>query len=469
MPRQTKIIATLGPSTDSYEAVRDLVRAGLDVARLNFSHGDHETHRRYADRVRRAAAEEGRAVAILQDVQGPKIRVGTLPEEPLTLTAGDEVRLEPARTGSPGGAIPIDYPHLLDDVRTGHSVVLSDGLIRLEVTAVTADHLQARVRVGGELRSRKGAALPDSDLRVPTITDKDRRDLALGRELGVDLVAASFVRTAADVLGVKELAGVPVIAKIELLAAYQRLDDILGAADGVMVARGDLGVEIPLERLPTVQRDILERTNRWGRISITATEMLESMTHSPRPTRAEVTDVAVSVNQGTDAVMLSAETAVGRHPVRTVRVMDSICREAESSGDRGGRPEVGFLEKAVPFPSATARAAVQATRSLGLGTIAAFTATGGTARLLSKYRPEARIVAFTAEAKVHRRLALLWGVLPILIEPLETTDEIIARAERELLDRGLCEHGEGVVMVAGAPPNRRAPTNLMKLHRLGEE
>ncbi len=472
MHRRTKIIATLGPATYTPERVSDLVKAGMDVARLNFSHGDQDTHADAAKWVAEASARHDRPVGVLQDIQGPKIRVGRFPDGKIDLARGDEVYLVAGNGQAEPGEIEIGYSHLLDDVEHGHQVVLADGLIRLLVRDRDGDRLRAEVRIGGTLRDRKGVALPDSTLRAPTVTDKDRADLAFGADLGVDYVAASFVRSSADLKLIRELTGrdIPLIAKLELAVAYQNLDDILSAADGVMVARGDLGVELPLEEIPWVQVDILQRTNAAGLISITATEMLESMTASPRPTRAEVTDVTTAVTSGTDAVMLSAETAVGEFPIRTVEVMDKICREAEAQVivSPTGRQTVDFLKSQRTFASATAKAAVEAAWNLGLQVIVAFTESGRTAQLISKYRPAAPIMAFTADRSTLRRMALYWGVLPIGFERRERFGHMVAYAEKYLEKQEICRAGDGVVVVAGVPPNERASTNVMKLHVIGE-
>jgi len=464
--RKTKIVATLGPACSTYERIRELVAAGMDVARLNFSHGDYKTHRQLADWVRAAAEEEGRVVALLQDIQGPKLRVGVFPGGSIELADGTEVRLLTGAGEGDAQTIYLDYPYLAEDIQVGEEVLLADGLIRLVVTGTAPHGLRARVVTGGTLGGQKGVAFPQSELRMPAITDKDRRDIAFGRELGVDFVAASFVRSAADVRLVSELAGeeTPIVAKIELAAGYAQLDGILDVAPAIMVARGDLGVQLPLQRIPLIQLDILRRTNAAGRIGITATEMLESMTHATRPTRAEVTDVASAVLAGTDAVMLSAETATGQYPVRAVEVMDTICREVESSL---GPPTLGhelLRDGDERFPSATAKAAVEAASALGIQTIVAFTETGNSVRLLSKYRPLARILAFTPEPRTMARMALYWGVRPLSFDRLDSTDEMIAFAERKLLELGICQPGDAVVLVAGVPPNERHSTNLMKLH-----
>ena len=465
--RRTKIIATLGPSVASAEAISDLVGAGMDVARLNFSHGNHETKTILAGWVRDAAAKNGRNVAILQDIQGPKLRVGSFPGGSVSLEKNSIIRLVPGDGAGSSEVLPLAYKYLLDDVVPGEMILLADGLIRLQVEERLSDSLSARVVVGGLLSDNKGVAFPETVLRVPSITEKDREDLEFGKDLGVDYVAASFVRSASDVEQVSALAGgTPVIAKIELAIAYENLHEILGTAYGAMVARGDLGVQMELQKLPLVQRDILSRTNAAGRISITATEMLESMTSSPRPTRAEVTDVANAVLSGTDAVMLSGETAVGDYPIAAVDYMDRICREAESGLDVDDA--VDFLTSHRTFASAIAKASVEVADNLNLRTVVAFTETGSTALLLSKYRPRARIIAFTPEPATRRRMALFWGVDAIPFERRDVTDLMIASAEKYLEKSGLCEPGEGVVMVAGIPPNEEASTNLMKIHTIGE-
>ena len=462
----------MGPAVTDAGMVRRLVEAGMDVARLNFSHGDHESHTRMVEWLREAAAGAGRSVAVLQDIQGPKTRVGRFAGGEIEVRQGEKVGLVAGdQVGGPG-VIPVDYERLLDDIAEDARVVMSDGLIAGRVIGVAGDTLEVLILRGGRLRDRKGIAFPDSDLRVGPVTGKDREDLELGRRLGVDYVAASFVKKGEDIGEVRELAGpdVPVIAKVELALAYRNLDSILEVADGVMVARGDLGVQLPLETIPNVQTDILRRTNRAGLIAITATEMLESMVTASRPTRAEVTDVANAVASGTDAVMLSAETAIGRHPVRVVEAMSAICLEAERHRDThvAAGEDVEFLESSMNFASATAKAATEAARDLGFRTIVAFTESGGTARLLSKYRPSADIMVFAPSDRIRRRMALYWGVKPIPFERRASTDLMFASAEKYLEKAGICRRGEGVVMIAGVPPNSRARTNLVKLHVIGE-
>lgn len=470
MQRQTKIIATLGPAVASEEGVRSLVEAGVDVARLNFSHGTHEFHRECLNWVRSVSKETGRAVAVMQDIQGPKIRVGEFPGGAIELTEGMEIELAPSGAAKSDGAIAIGYEALLDDVDLGHRVLLADGMVALKVVGHGQSTLVAECVDAGTVADNKGVAFPDSNLSAVSITSKDEADLAFGVELGVDYVAASFVRTAKDVEAVKDLSGdAPVIAKIELAQAYANLDEILDVAFGVMVARGDLGVQLPLDQIPLIQSDILDRASSAGRISVTATEMLESMTHSPRPTRAEVTDVANAVTGGTDAVMLSGETAIGEYPAQSVEAMARICLTIEEGtlSSRGKHP-VSFVDDKNYIASAVAQGATEIAKNVEAETIVAFTESGNTARLISKYRPEQRVVAFTPNPKTLNRMALYWGVVPHDLDRREYTDDEIALAARILREEGISRIGETVVMVAGVPPSRRASTNLVKVHRIGE-
>ena len=468
MRRKTKIIATMGPAVASLEAVTELILAGMDVARLNFSHGTHETHADFVRWIRQASDRLERPVAVLQDIQGPRIRVGTFPSGAITLERGDEVTLEPGEGEGTASKIRVENLEAAK-LSTGSPVLLADGLISLETVYATPGLVKAKVVIGGVLRDHKGVAFPGTHIDVPAVTDKDEIDLAFGREQKVDLVAASFVSSGEDIRRVRKLAGkkTPVIAKIESAVGYANLDDILEEAYGTMVARGDLGVELSFSSVPRAQKDILSRTNAKARSSITATEMLESMTHSPRPTRAEVTDVSSAVLDGSDAVMLSAETAIGKYPARTVSAMASICYEAEQSPGYGRGPEIEFLEDRARFASATAQACVDAATNLGLRAIVAFTESGSTARLISKYRPRADIYAYTPEPRTYRRMALYAGVTPLMMERADSTDEMIGYAERNLRDADIVHVGEGVVMAAGIPPNRAASTNLMKLHSIG--
>ncbi len=467
MQRHTKIIATLGPSVASQEGVRSLVEAGMDVARLNFSHGGHDLHRQFYNWVRTAAKEVGRTIAIMQDIQGPKLRVGEFPGGVISLEANSEVDLVPDGGQGSQSRIPVGYESLLHDVSPGDRVILADGLVSCEVVGRSDRALRARVVNGGVLSDHKGVAFPDSNLSVGNITPKDEVDLALGKELGVDFVATSFVRNGSDVEAVASLVGdVPIIAKIELAQALDNLDEILKVSFGVMVARGDLGVQLPLDRLPLIQTDIIKRANAAGRVAVTATEMLESMTHNPRPTRAEVTDVAHAVMSGTDAVMLSGETAVGDHPAQVVRAMARICHTIEE-GTLPDQTAVPFVVGENDVASAVAQAATQIAKNVGARVIVAFTETGSTARLISKYRPHQSVVAFTPNTTTRRRMALFWGIEPHVFERREYTDDEIAAAAAILEKEGVVSAGETVVMVAGVPPNFQASTNLVKVHEIG--
>lgn len=467
MRRKTKIIATLGPATESPEVVVKLIERGMNVARLNFSHGDHAGHAERFAVVRQCAEEVNRPVAIMQDIQGPKIRVGEFPGGSVDLVAGSTIRLHAGEGVGDADNITVGY---LDRVEmsVGGTVFLSDGIIEIEATTVDAEGVTGTVIQGGRLFDHKGASFPGARTAIPAVTEKDVRDLEFGRSLGFDLIAASFVNSGQDIRSVREIVGdLPVIAKIETALGYMNLDDILREADGAMVARGDLGVELSIESVPRAQHEIIHRANSAGKISITATEMLESMIKSPRPTRAEVADVYRSVLDGTDAVMLSAETAIGEFPTRAVKLMASICVEAERSASFGRAHGISNLSEGAAFASATAEASVDTADRLGLESIAAFTESGTTARLLSKYKPKADVYAFTPVVKTYQKMAIYGGVRPMLIDRVHSTDDMIAFAEAELLARGIIEEGDGLVMVAGVPPNESASTNLMKLHEVG--
>lgn len=467
MRRKTKIVATLGPATESPDVVVKLIERGMNVARFNFSHGSHADHARRFEIVRQCASDVDTPIAIMQDIQGPKIRVGEFPGGAVDLVAGSTVRLHEGEGVGDAENINIAYLECVE-MSVGGTVYLADGLIELEATAVDDQGVTATVIQAGELLDHKGASFPGAQVSMPAVTDKDAEDLEFGLTLGFDLIAASFVNSGSDIRSVREIVGkLPVIAKIETAVGYLNLDDILDEADGAMVARGDLGVELSIESVPRAQYEIIHRANAAGKISITATEMLESMISSPRPTRAEVSDVYRSVLDGTDAVMLSAETAIGEFPTRAVKLMASICAEAERSTSYGRAKDISNLPEGAAFASATAEASVDTADRLGLDTIVAFTESGTTARLLSKYRSKADVYAFTPLDCTYRQMAIYGGVRPMLIDRVHSTDEMIAAAETELLRRGLVDKGDGLVMVAGVPPNQSASTNLMKLHEVG--
>jgi pyruvate kinase len=471
--RRTKIIATLGPATATPAALARLLRAGVDVARLNLSHGDHAAHARTIAETRRAAAHMGRPVAVLVDLQGSKARVGALAGgRPLVLRRGDVVTLTSRKVPGRPGLIPTSHRDLGRDVRRGDPILLDDGRIELAVLRSRGEDVIVRVVAGGLLREHKGMNLPGTDPTDAALSPKDRADLEFALRQGVDYVALSFVRSAGDVDRVRRLLGrrgrrVPLIAKLEVRRAVERLPEILLAADGVMVARGDLGVEVPLERVPVLQKWILQEAKRAGVIAITATQMLESMVEQPRPTRAEASDVANAIFDGTDVVMLSAETASGKFPLRAVAVMDRIIREAEKSGlhwpaRSGGRPPGPGQEA-----HAVAHAAVDAAREWGARAIVVYTQTGETARVLSKLRPPCPILALAPTERARRRMALFWGVVPLAMRFSRSIDRMLRDGERALLAARLLRRGSRVVVVSGTSPQAGA-TNLMKLHRLGE-
>ena len=393
--RKARIVCTLGPATSTAAAIQAMIEAGMDVARLNFSHGAHEDHQKRLSLVRAAAERAGRPVAILQDLQGPKIRVGRLKGGKVVLKEGSIVTITTRDTLGSAGLIPTTYAGLPGDVRKGEAVLLNDGRLRLTVLSVGREDVKCRVEVGGLLSDHKGINLPESDVSTSSLTEKDVQDALFGRDLNVDYMALSFVRSAEDVLALRKVVGpsLPLIAKIEKPQAVDRISEIAAVAEGVMVARGDLGVELPLERVPLVQKTCIERATHEGKLAIVATEMLESMIDSPRPTRAEVSDVANAILDGADAVMLSGETATGKFPIEAVRTMGAIITEVEHSPRFRARPPPPALDRNDSFPTAVARASVAAAEQLGISTIVCCTETGRSARLLSEHRPAARVVS----------------------------------------------------------------------------
>ncbi|MBM3304926.1 MAG: pyruvate kinase [Candidatus Aminicenantes bacterium] len=465
---KTKIVCTVGPASRPPEILERLVRAGMDVARLNFSHGTQAEHGRTIAALRKIARGLGRPVAILQDLAGPKIRIGPIRDGPVILEPGAAFTLTARKVLGDARTVSINYPAMVADVRKGDTLLLSDGSLELEVVAADGRDIRCRVVIGGPLNSFKGINLPARTLRTPSLTAKDRDDLRFGLRNDVDYVAMSFVRSAGDIATVRRHmkrcgASAPVIAKIEKHEALDAMDAIVEAADGLMVARGDLGVETPLEKIPRVQKDLIRRSREAGKPVITATQMLRSMVDSPRPTRAEVTDVANAILDGTDAVMLSEETAVGKYPVESVAMMVRIAREAERipSTCDGPRPE-GLEPVPGSLPGAVACAAARLAADVGAAAIVTFTRSGSTARLVSRCRPEVPILAHTPEEKTRRQLSLCWGVLPVLGESLDRTDEMVAAAMKAAKKAGLVRKGQTVVITAGVPTGVPGTTNLIK-------
>ncbi|MBI5501895.1 MAG: pyruvate kinase [Deltaproteobacteria bacterium] len=467
LQQRVKIVGTLGPASSSAEVIGALIRAGLDVVRLNFSHGSHEDHRRVYDIVRAQAEAARQHVAVLADLCGPKIRVGVMEGGGVELVAGRALTITTEAVVGTASRVSTSYTDLPKDAKPGAPILLDDGLLELVVRDVAAGEVRCEVVVGGVLKNNKGFNLPGTPLSTPALTEKDRKDLAFARELGVDYFALSFVQRPEDVVEAKALAGdIPVIAKIEKPDAVARLEEILAVADGVMVARGDLGVEAGAEKVPLIQKRMIRMAAERGLPVIVATQMLDSMIQNPRPTRAEVSDVANAVLDGADAVMLSGETASGRYPVEAVRTMACVIEEVEKSalfesGTRLVRP------KEHSFSNAIAHAAVTASEDLGLKALAVYSETGHSAALVSACRPRAWIAAFSRHPAVLRRLALRWGVMPIRADWVQGVSGVVEQAERELLARGWVRAGDDIAVTFGmqdmSGPGR---TDVLKLWRV---
>ncbi len=475
--RRAKIVATLGPASHSPEMMRAFLESGLDVARFNFSHGGPEMHAPHIENLRRIGKEIGREAAILQDLCGPKIRTGLLEQGSIELVNGALFTLTTRIVAGDGKEVSVTYPDLAHDCTPGDKVLLDDGNITLRVEKTTDTDVICTVIDGGILKNNKGINLPGVKVSAPALSQKDLNDVAWGIENGVDYVALSFVRTPQDVLDLRKIINdrnghCKIISKLEKPEAIEQLEAIIEASDGVMVARGDLGVEMPAEEVPLLQKQIITAANKAGKLVITATQMLESMTVNSRPTRAEANDVANAVLDGSDAVMLSGETAAGAHPLASLQMMSRIIERVENSADdlwknyrqtrRHEDEELG------DFTAAICEAAAHAAAGLKAKAIACFTETGDTAREVAKYRPPVPIIAFTPDEDVARGLNLAWGVQPCVISRLNTTDEMIVHADDVLIDSGEVQNGDRIVMTMGAPVALRGSTNLLKLHRIGE-
>jgi pyruvate kinase len=475
MDRRTKIVCTLGPASSDPDTIQALVRAGMDVARMNFSHGNHEEHQERVRRVREAAQAEGRVVTILQDLQGPKIRVGEMKDGSVMLREGQELTIttEPMEE-STSERIFVDYESLPQDAEVGGRILIDDGLLELRVTGIQDSELQAEVVEGGALRSRKGVNLPDIPLSTPSLTEKDLKDLEFGLQLDVDLIALSFVRQRADVEALNrriEEAGknIGVIAKIEKPEAVRNIDDILEAVDGIMVARGDLGIEMPMEEVPSTQKKLISTSMSAAKPVITATQMLESMVDNPRPTRAEASDVANAVLDGSDAVMLSAETAVGHDPVRVVKAMNQIIRKAEGHW-KENRPSLamtpGRLEQSESVTESVSYTACRLAEQVGAKAVCCLTNSGATARSIARHRPSMPIYAFTDDERVVGQLGVLWGAESFHIPFQQDTDQGIARVHSVLRDYELVDPGDYVVLTVGMPLPARGRTNTVHVSRV---
>ena len=474
--RRTKIVCTIGPASSGAALLDRLVAAGMDVARVNFSHGTHAEHAETIRQIRIGEERWGRPIAILQDLQGPKIRLGTFGP-----AGGGRVDLEPDRmftlsarpiVGTADGAS-VTHPEYLSELKPGDEVWMDDGMIQLRVEETTADAVRCRIVAGGRISDHKGISFPRVPLPVSCLTEKDREDLRFGIRQGIDFVAVSFVRSAADIGEVRKFlrdqgADLPIVAKLERQEIVANLPGILTMVDAVMVARGDLGVDVPLEEVPHIQKEVIRQARAAKVPVIVATQMLESMVTHLRPTRAEVSDVSTAIFDGADAIMLSAETATGRYPVEAVVVMARIAERAEQAAVKS---EIRWRRQervGVGFPEAVSDAAASAARVLGVRAIVAFTQSGFSARLISQERPDVAIIALTPFVEVQRRLALSWGVSSRLIRKVETTDEMIEEVEATLLGDGSVRMNDVLVIISGSPMWVTGTTNLLKLHRVGE-
>ncbi len=471
--RRTKIVCTIGPASRTRDGLRSLIGAGMDVARLNFSHGTHGEHLEVIRWIRELSAEAGRHTAILQDLGGPKIRTGEIaaPRQVIDLHPGASFTLTTEKVPGEPERVSVSYDPLPREVAAGDRLLLADGEIELEVTDTTTRDVRCRVVVGGQLSSRKGVNVPTASLSVAALTEKDRADLTFGIENGVDLIALSFVRTASDVRHARKVAerltaDVPIIAKIEKQEALKNIDEIIAASDGVMVARGDLGVEVPLERVPLAQKLIIRKANQAGKPVITATQMLKSMVENPRPTRAEVTDVANAIFDGTDAVMLSEETAAGQYPSRAVAMMDRIARAAEGEEFYELMQARQLAASGGSVPDVISRSAVEIGEALGVKVIVCPTLSGSTARLVSRYRPRQPIVAFSPRERTLRRLSLSWGVIAYKGDEQTDTDHLMAVLEGEVKRLGLAIPGDRVVFIAGVPAGVAGKTNTVRVEEI---
>jgi pyruvate kinase len=468
--RRTKIVCTLGPSSNTLEDIERLYRAGMNVVRINFSHGSHEGHKKTIGFVREVAKKHKYSIPVLMDLQGPKIRVGSMKDGAQELTEGDIVEITSEDVEGTSSLIPIDYPNLVQDANEGNQILIDDGLLELKILKKGTTSLKAKVVVGGLLKSRKGVNLPDVKISMSSLTQKDIEDLEFGLSVGVDFVAMSFVRSAKDVQDVisrVRAAGsnASIIAKIEKPEAVEVIDEIIEETDGIMVARGDLGIEIPSEKVPMVQKKIIDRCRAAGKPVITATQMLDSMINNPRATRAESSDVANAVMDGTDAVMLSGETAAGKYPVEAVRAMDKIIRSVEENSDRlyyslnYRKPE--WKEKQIV--ESIAYSCVTIADNVEAKAISTLTHSGNTARRIAKFRPRVPIVAFTESKIVRRQLNLVWGVESVRLEELFDTDSSVKMMEKYLENNGLVEKNDRVIIATGMPLAKRGRTNMVKV------
>lgn len=481
MDRFAKIVCTLGPSSDTKPTVQSLIKAGMDVARLNFSHGTHKGHAELIHLIREVSDEMGVSLTILQDLQGPKLRIGKLPGNGIELKAGDQVTLSSSESfvaEEDDKFIPFEIPDLHKALLPGNHILLDDGHLEMEVQSVTGERIEAVVTLGGLLKSNKGVNLPGANLKIPIFTDKDCEDLKFGLEHGVDMVAISFVKSSDDIITVRKAikdlatteraAKTPIIAKLERPEALKDLEGIMKVTDGVMVARGDLGVEMSPAAVPIAQKEIIACANNHAKIVITATQMLDSMINNPRPTRAEATDVANAIFDGTDAVMLSGETAAGKYPIESVMMMDSIIKRAEENLEKWGRTTFMNEISLQSDPVSITRAAKELANDRNVVAIVVFTQSGRTARLMSKTRPDVPILAFTPEQKTFQQINLYWGVTPLLVPYADTLETMIKHVETAIATTTNIKTGQQVILISGFPVGAFRQPNLALLYTLGD-
>lgn len=476
MDRRAKIVATIGPSCQDETTIQQLINSGVNVARLNFSHGTHEEHAVIIKRIRDIAHRLGQPIGILQDLQGPKIRIGNLKTEGITLEPGQRIKLISKGKNDSPECIPVDFPALPKNVQVGGKILLDDGHLELAVMSIKDETVETEVIVGGILKSNKGINLPGQRLSIPGFTEKDEKDLAFGLKYGIDLVAISFVRTADDVARVRKAItnlsndkeSIQVIAKLERPEALENLHEIMETADGVMVARGDLGVEMPPETVPIAQKQIIDAANHQGKLVITATQMLDSMVERPRATRAEASDVANAILDGTDAVMLSAETASGKYPLEAVHLMDAIILEAEAHLQEWGHWKGVPTHPTGDDARSITRAARELAHDLKVAAIAVFTQTGRTAALMSKAFPRVPILAFTPVERTYHRMAIFWGVFPYLVPFADTMEDMLAHVDNAMVASTPLKSGEKVVVITGFPIGEMRPPNLALLYTVGQ-
>ena len=474
--RKTKIVCTIGPASESVEKLVELINSGLNVCRLNFSHGDFEEHGARIVNIREAAKQTGKTVGILLDTKGPEIRTNTMENGAIELEEGSEIIVSMTEVVGTTEKFSITYPGLIDDVHVGSKILLDDGLIGLEVLEInkTDGEIKTKVLNPGTLKNKKGVNVPNVSVNLPGITEKDANDIVFGIEQGIDFIAASFVRRASDVLEIRELlekhnaAHIQIISKIENQEGVDNIKEILEVSDGLMVARGDLGVEIPAEEVPLVQKDLIKQCNALGKPVITATQMLDSMQRNPRPTRAEASDVANAIFDGTDAIMLSGETAAGSYPVEAVQTMHSIASRAEQALNYSEILQQRSKQVGPSITDAIGQSVVHTALNLNASAIVAPTESGYTAKIVSKYRPQSPIVAVAANDSVARRLSLVWGVTPVVGERVNTIDDMLDHAVNDAVKTGVVAHGDLVVITAGVPVGESGATNLMKVQVVGD-